>query len=568
MRWLYPEVDEAKARELSYRCKFSPLFSKLLLRIGLTSEKEVAQFISPSLKNLLDPYILNGTRSAAQRIIKAVKDKEKIAVYGDYDVDGITATALLIRLLNQAGGNCFFFIPNRFDEGYGINEAAAKEIVSKGARLVISVDCGIKAFGPDEIFASSGVDFILTDHHEPSDSIPRCFSVINPKLQADLQDTRNLAGVGVAFKLAHAIVKYAKETGEKSFNDVDLREFLDLVALGTVADIVPLTGENRILTFHGLKKLENSSNRGIISLIDILGLKKPFKSYDISFRIGPVLNAAGRIEDANKCVELLVSDDKKQAVEISGILQQHNICRRGVEKSIVDEAMRLVNELKERGLLGKAIVLKNEKWSTGVIGIAASKISKLFHRPAIMFGREKDLWKGSARSIEGFNLIEAMRLFEDYFESYGGHEMAAGLSVSKNNYKRFKENFEDYADKKIPEESLIPCMNVSAVAEHGEINEDFAGELKSMEPFGSKNPEPLIVVKNVKLAADAGVVAGEHLKFRVSLNGRMFDCIAFGKAREFSGLKKGSLLNLAIRIREDNYLNRHRIQFVVQDIKN
>ncbi len=568
MRWFFKELQNESGSEgvIASGTGLSSLSSRILLSRGFKPGDALEKFLSPSLSMLSDPFDIDGIQKASRRILSAARSKEKICVYGDYDADGITAASILLRLFRSGNLDCFAYIPNRFDEGYGINIHAVNEILLSGCTLIVSVDCGIKAFEPARYLKEKKIDLIITDHHEPSDNIPESYCLINPKVQYKTGDMRNLSGAGIAFKLAHGIVKLAR-TNNDTFADFDLKELLDLTAVGTIADIVPLIGENRIFVKNGLSRIGNTSNEGLKSLVNTLSLKPPFRTYDISFRIGPVINAAGRIEDANKCVELLTSEDTDSTEKIAKTLVLHNVSRQNTEAGIVGSAVKMIDRLKDKNQLNKLIILEDKDWSTGIIGIAASKLAKIYNRPVIIFGFEKGMWKGSGRSIEKFNLIREIEKFAGLIDSYGGHEMAAGLSIKPENFESFKREFETRVNKVINEDDLIPVLNISALAELTEINHVFLDEITRLEPFGQGNPEPVLATLDAKVATDPQIVGGKHIKFNVGKDGYALNCIAFDKAEELGEVRRGALLDIAYKVKENNYMSKKQPQLVLQDVK-
>ncbi|MDD5644354.1 MAG: single-stranded-DNA-specific exonuclease RecJ [bacterium] len=570
MRWFFQESEDERECEeiIASAAGLSPLSARILLSKGFKkADSALEMFLNPALSLLSDPFKINGVEKASRRILAAAASNEKVCIYGDYDADGVTAASLLVRFLRSGNIDCFAYIPNRFDEGYGINIDALNEILSSGCSLIISVDCGIKAFEPAQYLKDKKVDLIITDHHEPSDVLPECHCLINPKTQYSRGVLRDLSGAGVAFKLAHGAVKLSKLNGDGIFSGFDLKELLDLTAVGTIADIVPLTGENRIFARNGLNRLKNTRNEGLKSLIRILSLKPPFRTYDVSFRIGPVINAAGRIEDANKCVELLTTEDPLRSEKIAKTLVLHNVSRQNTEAGIINAALKVIDSLRDQKRLNKLIILEDRKWSTGVIGIAASKLSKMYGRPVIIFGFEKDVWKGSGRSVEKFNLIKEIEKFGALIDSCGGHEMAVGLSIRPENYEIFKKEFEAHVNNTIRDEDLTPVLNISARAELSEINPSLLDELLKLEPFGHGNWDPVLATLDAEVKNNPQIIGNKHLKFNVSKDGYILNCILFDRAGEFSRIEKGSVLDIAYKVKENNYMKRKEPQLIVQDIK-
>ncbi len=441
--------------------------------------------------------------AAVEHILFAIKNHERIVIYGDYDVDGVTSSALLHRVLHTAGATVTNFLPHRFDEGYGLSaDGIARCLQEHKPQLLIAVDCGTTAVAEIASLKSQNVDVVVLDHHEPPSQLPECRALVNPK-RAD--GNRELASVGVSFKLAHALLKQKRSLGET----IDLREHLDLVALGTVADIVPLIGENRILTKAGLEWLPGTKKIGLRALMDVAGVTGEVKPAHIGFRIGPRLNAAGRLADAMAALELLLTEDAPRAKELAALLNAHNAERQQIEERIVEEALDQARQHKN----DRVLVLADEAWHAGVIGIVASRVAQAFYRPTIVIGSER---KGSCRSITGFSIVAALNASATFLERHGGHEMAAGLTLKAGKLTVFREAINAYASRELRDEDMQPQVAVDAVARLDDLDAAFFRQLGQIEPCGPENPTPCFVVYGVRLRGAARVLKEKHLKFYVT----------------------------------------------------
>ncbi|MBA2123549.1 single-stranded-DNA-specific exonuclease RecJ [bacterium Unc6] len=499
MKWIIQELS--KDRELfSRNLQISPLLAQILLNRNIKSLKSAEEFLSCRYSSFHAHEKLLGIEKAKERIRTAIAKKEKIIVYGDYDADGITATALIVKFLKRFKVNAGWYIPDRIEEGYGISRQFLNNILScqveqaKDISLIITVDCGISAKDEIGFLQSKGIDVIVTDHHcIPKDGIPSAFACINPhQLDCSYPDD-NLAGVGIAFKLIQSLQD----------NRV-LEEFFDIVCIGTVADVVPLIGENRIFVKHGLRKLQYTNDYGISALINTSGLTgRTLRSEHIAFILGPRINAVGRLGDPNKAMQLLLSEDRKTAFEIARILEDANRERKRQEDRILREVQgRIEQEIDLRNTY--ALVIEGSGWSTGIIGIVASRIVDIYSRPCVIVcSDEKEIWKGSGRSIEKFNLIEGLNQCSDVLEKYGGHTFAAGIAIKKDNLARFKSKLNTAASDILKLEDLRENINVDASIELKDITPDFLEEMEKIEPFGQGNPKPIFVARNLKVKASS-----------------------------------------------------------------
>jgi single-stranded-DNA-specific exonuclease len=505
----------------------SPLTIQILQNRGITEPEQAKCFLAPSLADLPDPFLMKDMRPAARRIIDAIRRQEKIALFGDYDVDGTTATALLLLFLKEAGAQVDFYLPHRLKEGYGLNLQAVKRIKSEGAKLLVTADCGVSNLAEIIWAKENGLDVIITDHHEIPEVLPPALSILNPKQKECPYPFKGLAGVGVAFNLIIALRSLLREEGIWNNSAIpNLKIFLDLVALGTVSDVVPLTGVNRIITKHGLRQLSRSQRPGIIALKEVAGLEgHPVDTTAIHFRFAPRINAAGRLEDAESVVRLFVSRDSIEARKIAGHLNELNAQRQGIEENILAEARRLI-ETSEELQSRKTIVLASSGWHPGVIGIVASRLTEEFHRPAILIAIRDKMGRGSGRSIDSFSLYQALKKCEPWMERFGGHEQAVGLSIPVDAIPDFSRAFEEAANLCLTSENLIPSLNVDTLATLEQMDDFFLSELESLAPFGLGNPEPIVGLEDLTVI-NSKTVGKNHLRLRVQEGRIIRDAIGF-----------------------------------------
>jgi single-stranded-DNA-specific exonuclease len=503
------------------------LLARLLANRGIATPEAAAGYLSPTLSTLHDPLLLTGMEGAVDRLCLALARNERVCVHGDYDVDGVTSVALLISFFQAVGLDCFSFIPKRLTEGYGLSSHGVEAAVHGGARVLVTVDCGITAVAEAELCREAGIDLIITDHHTPEDTLPAACAVINPLQPGCRFPFKSLAGVGVAFHLVIALRARLRAEGRFDQNEPDLREYLDLVALGTVADVVPLLGANRVLVSYGLKQLGNSQRPGVQALKSVAGVAGEVGCGAVGFRLAPRINAAGRLEDAALGLELLLTTDQEKAKAIAAALDDSNAERQAIEHSTLEEARAMLAEGAYRGR--KSIVLGSKLWHPGVIGIVASRIAELFHRPVILFALEEGTGRGSGRSIAKFHLLDAIRSCGQHLIRYGGHSHAAGLSIAEEELERFTLSFDEAAASLLDADALMPTLLYDAELTPREISEDLPLELERMKPFGMGNPEPVFLLRGVEVR-DVRILKGGHLKLKVTGGGRSFDAIGFGLA--------------------------------------
>jgi single-stranded-DNA-specific exonuclease len=529
-KWVVKAAVDAKAAELSMSLGVLPVIARILIGRGIETAEEGRLFLAPTLSTMPDPFLLKGMQAAVERVMQARNSGESICIYGDYDVDGISGTALLVSFLRRVGINCNYFIPNRFDDGYGLNEEALKRIIDSGATLIMSVDCGITALKEADFCRRAGADLIILDHHAPGERIPEAAAVVNPLQPGCSYPFKMLAGVGVAFNLLVALRSRMRREGIFAAGDEpDLREWLDLVALGTIADVVPLVGQNRTYAFWGLQKLEISSRPGIDALKKVAGIKDAVSCGHVGFRLAPRLNAAGRMESAVPGVELLLSSSSNESSTIADELDAANAERQAVERGILEEAAAMVDGAGTYPDC-RSIVLASRDWHQGVIGIVASRLVERYHRPAILLAiDEQGTAKGSGRSISGFHLLEALAACTGHLERFGGHRYAAGVGLNAGSIAGFAAAFETVAGRILGDSELLPTLDIDSCVTPLEVDSALVNELKRLEPFGAGNPEPTLMMRGVTVV-ERRIVGDGHLKLRVSAEGRVFNAIAFRQA--------------------------------------
>ncbi|MBI4618966.1 MAG: single-stranded-DNA-specific exonuclease RecJ [Desulfobacterales bacterium] len=531
-RWCIKEPDEETQRLLSQELDISPIVAQVLINRGIKDVEQAHRFLFPSLSHLHSPLMMKDMEKALERIIKAIFENEKIVIYGDYDVDGITSVAVLITFLREVNADASYYIPHRLSEGYGLNPEALEKISSLGTNLLITVDCGIMDFQEIHFAQRNGIDVIVTDHHEIPDVLPPAYAILNPKQKGCNFPFKSLAGVGIVFNLIIALRTRLRDMGFWNNQKVpNLKEYLDLVALGTIADIVPLTDENRIFVKFGLEQLTNSSRPGVIALKEVSGLKDTVITPGmVGFRLAPRINAAGRLSRGDEGVRLLITKDLKEAEDIANILDSENTERQQIENRILEEAKGLV-ENNEGLLTGKAIILVSPDWHPGVIGIVASRLAEEYYKPTVMISLDGETGKGSARSIEGFHLYEGLKGCAYLLEGFGGHKYAAGLTIDEKNIPEFQNLFEEIVKKTLSEEDFIPKIHIDAHIALRELTEGFLKELDTLSPFGPSNPEPTFC-SSILAVSDFKVVGNRHLKLKVKEEGVVYDAIGFNMGKD------------------------------------
>ncbi|MFH1479003.1 MAG: single-stranded-DNA-specific exonuclease RecJ [Candidatus Omnitrophota bacterium] len=524
-RWIIKEPKPTLQKKLSSDLDISSILTQLLINRNIKTLESAKTFLGGDALELYDPYLMKGMREAVDRLKKAIDKKEKILIHGDYDVDGVTAVSLVIYVLRSLGLEPIYYIPHRVSEGYGLSEGGVKEAIDKEVGLVLTVDCGICSIEEVNILKDHGIDTIITDHHEPLKETPRAYSIIDPHQKSCAYPDKDLSGVSVAFKLCEALCS--------AYHIKEAWRHLDLVALGTVSDVCPLVGENRLLVKEGLRVLKNGiKNKGLKALIKASGLHdREITSYDLGFILGPRINATGRIDTADRAVELLITDDDSKAEGLAKELNEVNRERQKIGNLTLKEAMSKIDRevnFKEH----KVIVLHNEDWHTGVIGIVASRIADKFYRPCIMISTKDGMGKGSGRSIDSFHLFEALSDCGDILKEYGGHKYACGLTLLEKNLASFKATINEIANNVLTVEDMIPSLDIDMEIVLKDLSYDVVVDIDRLEPFGAGNPRPLFCSKGLRLASSIRILKGEHIKFRATDGVKDFEVIGFGLARE------------------------------------
>lgn len=560
-RWAYTEqVDQDKVERLSQEININNTLSRILVQRGVTTFEEARKFFRPSLKNLHDPFLMKDMDFAVNRLWEAIKNDEKVLIYGDYDVDGTTSVALLYRFLKNKVAYLNYYINNREDEGYGISEKGIEFAVNQGINLIISVDCGIKAGKQVEMATKHNIDFIICDHHTPGQQLPGAVAVLDPKREDCAYPYKELSGCGIGFKLMEALCI------AKKFNLEELYENLDLLAVSIAADIVPITGENRILCYHGLLQLNKNPSPGLAALKNV-STKDEIGISGIVFGIAPRINAAGRISHANGAVELLISQKSEEANENMEPINTHNNERRKEDSSITEEALQMIEP--EAGK-HKTTVLYKDTWHKGVVGIVASRCIEHYYKPTIILAGTDGQATGSARSVEGFDIYQAILNCSEWLDKFGGHKYAAGLSLPVENLEHFKRAFEREVSKSISEESLIPSLKIDAPLYFNLLNAKFYAILRQMEPFGPGNMTPVFESEGVFVSGDLRILKEKHLKFTVGQRGsqKKFEAIGFNLSSFYDEIRKADSFKIAYTVELNQfYSNNPRLQLNIKDIK-
>ena len=552
--------DSRKVLELSQSINVNKVLAGILVQRGIATFNEAKSFFKPQLADLHDPFLMADMDKAVQRLITAEKKNEKILIYGDYDVDGTTAVVLVYGFLRDYFPNIDYYIPDRHTEGYGISETGINYALDNRVKLIISLDCGIKAVSKVKLANKKGINFIICDHHEPGDELPEAIAVLDPKRVDCNYPYKELSGCGVGFKLLHAFCQL------KNINPAKLYKKLDLVAISICADIVPITGENRILAFFGLLALKDNPCLGLKELLKI----SPFKHINTSavvFGIAPRINAAGRIKHARAAVKLLLEENKDNLAEMSLKINQYNNSRKELDSSITKEALEMIRAQPNFDNLKTSVVHKKD-WHKGVIGIVASRCIEKVYRPTIVLTEENGKLIGSARSVKGFDIYKAISSCEDLLDQYGGHAFAAGLSLSKERLQEFKKRFNDIVVRLSGKDTFLPCFEADIETNLNQITPNFYTILTQIEPFGPGNMKPVFMTRQLMVNQEPRVLKDQHLKFNVtqSQSNAILKCIAFGQAEHYKYLTNGKLFSMIYTIEENEFLNRKTLQLNVKDI--
>ena len=555
-KWQFYSTNNEKIKELQEKYNINSLLATILVNRNIIEEKQVEIFLNPTRKDFHDPYEMPDMDIAVNRIIKAINNKEKIIIYGDYDVDGITSRTVLKRFLKDRGIEADSYIPNRLEEGYGLNKGAVEKIAEKEYKLMITVDCGISAIEEIEYANKLGIETIVTDHHEVGEKLPNAIAVVDCKRKDNKYPFRELAGVGVVFKFIQAI---AQKLG---IDENECLKYLDIVCLGTISDIVPLVDENRVIAKLGLKLVSVTRNLGLRSILNSSGYTK-VDSNTISFGVAPRINACGRMGHAQEALKLFLSQDKEEVNELTKKLNDYNKKRQDIEKEIFNNAIEQIEQQREKER--NTIVLGGENWHHGVIGIVASKITEMFFKPSILLCFEGEIGKGSGRSIPGFDLYEALTKCTNEIEKFGGHSMAVGITIKKENFEQFKQRFEEIAKEEKVEE-IVPVIQIDAKININEINKEMIESLKNLEPFGEGNKMPIFAFKNLKIDSIRALSEGKHLKLTLKENNYIINAIGFNMGNLAEMYKIGDKIDIVGVLEINTFGGVDNLQINIKDI--
>ncbi|MDF9832005.1 single-stranded-DNA-specific exonuclease [Ereboglobus sp. PH5-5] len=566
MRWIYTPFPTAEVEKLSHAVGASPVLAELLMRAGLSTPEEANKFLHPTLSELNDPFLLKNLEQAATRLRTAIANKEEVVVLGDYDVDGVTSTALLVNALRAFGLFPRFIVPRRMEDGYGLSRSAIDRALELGKpQLFIALDCGTNSHEEVAYLISQGIDVLVVDHHRSREKTLEQGILVNPHVSEDEGDEpwRNLCTVGLVFKLAHGLLKLLRTENNETAFKIKLRDSLDLVALGTVADLVPLHGENRILARTGLRILQKTKRPGVLALMQVAGVnpENDIMPVDVSFRLGPRINASGRLADAAISVELMLSDDAEFCTKTAQELDAFNRERQDIERQMTEEAERMVETLYADR---PGFVLYSENWHPGVVGIVAGRISRKYHRPTVVLGHETEQAKGSGRSVDGINLVEVLGACAEQLNSWGGHPMAVGVSLVHQNIDTFRDQFEKavvaHAGSAIPE----PTLDIAAWLQPEQVRENLMDEICTLHPFGQGNPEPVFGIRGIVLDHRPDVFKQQHFRFHFDdgLGRRLFG-VAWKMAGRIPPV--GEPIDIAVKIAWNHFNDRKLLQMELID---
>ena len=566
-KWNYePPTSEriAAAKELAEKIGMSPILADMLIQRGIKTESAAKRFFRPMLNELIDPFLMNDMDVAVDRLNDAMGRKERIMVYGDYDVDGCTAVALVYKFLQQFYSNIEYYIPDRYEEGYGVSKKGLDYAAAHDVKLIIVLDCGIKAIDEITYAKQLGIDFIVCDHHVPDDELPQAVAILNPKREDSTYPFKHLCGCGVGFKFMQA---FAKNNGIPFSRLIPL---LDFCAVSIAADIVSMTGENRILAFHGLKQLNQNPSVGLKAIIEICGLTgRELTMSDIVFKIGPRINASGRMQSGIEAVDLLVEKDFNRALAEATHINEYNEQRKDVDKQMTEEANQIIEKL-ESQKHHNSIVLYDENWKKGVVGIVASRMTELYFRPTVVLTRSGDLATGSARSVAGYDIYDAVKSCRDILENFGGHTYAVGLSLKIENIPEFRRRFQEYVNEHILPEQTEATLDIEEEVDFREITKKLHNDLKKFAPHGPDNPKPLFCTRNVYDYGTSKVVGRqqEHIKLELvdSKSSNVMNGIAFGQSGAVRYIKSKRSFDIVYTI-EENIYKRSEVQLQIEDIK-
>lgn len=555
-KWEVKISDDELTNKIANEFNISKLVARILANKGLRESNEIEVFLNPRRSDFHDPFLMPDMKIAVDRILKAIETKEKVAIYGDYDADGITSSTVLKRFLSERGLDADIYIPNRLNEGYGLNEKAIKEIAQTNHTLIITVDCGITGNKEIELAKTLKIDTVVTDHHEPTEELPKALAVVDCKRKDNKYPFSELAGVGVAFKLIQAI------SIKLGIREEEYLKYLDLVCVGTISDIVPLKDENRTISKLGLRLVKQTKNIGLKVLLNSMGYQK-IDSNTISFGVAPRINACGRMGHEKEALELFLTNSVQEAEKITQRLNEYNLERQQIEKRIFDEVEEIIQKSEEKNL--PCIVLEKENWHHGVIGIVSSKITDMYFKPSILMSIEGDIAKGSGRSIPGFDLHEALENCKEEIEQFGGHSMAVGVTVKKANFDKFKNKFEEYAREK-DISKITPILNIDEKITLKDITIKDIRDLELLEPFGEGNKPPIFQINNVKIDSIRSLSQGKHLKMEIKDQNSSIQAIGFNLGNLANDYKIEDKINIAGTLEINNYNGRENIQINIRDV--
>jgi single-stranded-DNA-specific exonuclease len=558
-RWRILPADEGKVQSLQQALRIHPAICRILVHRGIDTFDAAKDFFRPRLDSLHDPWLMKDMEKAVDRIIKAIDTGEKILVYGDYDVDGTTSVAVMYSFLKQQNANADFYLPHRYREGYGVSRAGIEFAASNGFSLVISLDCGIKSVDLIAYAATLGIDFIVCDHHLPDKELPDAVAILNPKQSGCEYPYKELCGCGVGLKLITALAKRMDLPAET------YGEWLDLVATAIAADIVPMTGENRVLAYYGIKKANSSPNKGISALAKLSGLTKELLVNNLVFMIAPRVNAAGRMDDARKAVQMFIASSQEEALSYAELLHGDNTDRKEADSSITEEALALINS-NESWKTRNSTVVFQPHWHKGVVGIVASRLIEHYYRPTVVLTRSGDYVAGSARSVPGFNLYEAIHACREHLIGYGGHFAAAGLTLKPENVDAFSETFEAVVSSQILPEQLIPEIRIDTEIRLKDLTPQFYNIICQMEPFGPENPRPIFILRALKDTGWSRIVKEDHLRFSLKQDDHVITGIGFNMAKKFPVLANNKV-DVVCTIDENEWEGKKSMQLRVIDFK-
>lgn len=570
-KWNYlPLTSEQRniAAQLESHFPNSPAIARLLVQRGMKTWEDVQEFFRPSLNRMPDPFLMRDMEKAVNRLNKALGSKEKVMVYGDYDVDGTTAVALVYKYLQNYYSNLVYYVPTRDDEGYGISFQSVDYAASIGVKLIIVLDCGIKAVEEIAYAKSKGIDFIICDHHVPDDVLPDAVAILNPKLKDDKYPFKELSGCGVGFKFMQG---FAKSNGIT--NSYDLESLLDLLVVSIAADIVPIVGENRILAYYGLRRLNTNPNVGLKSIIKLCGLNnKQITISDIIFKIGPRINASGRMESGTESVELLVTKDPIEALSISKRIDQYNKDRKELDRQITDEANVIIENHRKQIQGKKPIVIYDRNWHKGIIGIVASRLAELYFRPSVVLTFDDNgVAIGSSRSVRGFDIYTAIKSCRDLLENFGGHTNAVGLSIKEDNIDEFRRRLTLYVEEHIQVDQITPQIDVDCELSFAEINNDLLKYMRLLNPYGPENTKPVFMTRGVIDVGTSKIVGKnmEHIKLEITdgISDRVMNGIAFNMAKYFDYIKEKKPFDICYTIEETKRRNNSLVQLQIKGIR-